>query len=118
MAQVIPTYQDKGSKFSQDVIIGGISVTLTLKWNARAGYWFVSISDGEYEIIGKKLVGNWPLLKQSRALFPNLSGDIIAFQTDTSAEGEITYDNLNNGWTLYYVTDEELESWEDANGIG
>jgi len=118
MAVIIPTFQNKSSKFRQDIILGDISVTLTFQWNARAGYWFVSLNDETYELKSKKLVGNWALLRRNRASFPTFSGDIIALRTDLEAESEITYDNLNNGWTLYYFTALELENWESFYGIG
>ena len=95
--QKIPTYQDKSSKFVQDIILDDVSVTLTMKWNSRAGYWFVSITDGTYELLNKKLVANWPIFRQSRASFPVLTGSIIALKEDSNGEDEITYDNLNNG---------------------
>lgn len=114
---IIPTFQNKSSKFRQDIILNTISVTLTFQWNARAGYWFVSITDGTYELLSKKLVANWPLLRRSRASFPTLTGDIIVLKTDQEAEGELTYDNLNNGWTLYYLDKFELVQWEISNGV-
>jgi len=117
MAVIIPTFQNKSSKFRQDIILGGISVTLIFQWNTRSGHWFVSISDGIHELKSKKLVGNWALLRRSRASFPTLTGDIIALRTDAEAATEITYDNLNNGWTLYYLTEQEVAEWESINGV-
>lgn len=118
MAIKIPTFQNKSSKFTQDIILGGVSITLSMRWDSRAGYWFVSLSDGTYSITSKKLVAAWPLLKRNRASFPTLSGDLIALKTDEDVEGELTYSNLNNGYTLYYITQLELFTWESANGIG
>lgn len=117
MAQRILTFQSLSSKFRQDVILDNVSVTIVLEWNSRAGYWFVTISDGVYTLSKKKLVANWPLLRQSIASFPSLKGSIIALQDDANAANEITYDNLNDGWGFYYITEEELNSWEINNGL-
>lgn len=117
MAQLIPVFQDKSSKFRQDVILGTVSVTLSFQWNSRAGAWFVSLNDGTHELLSKKLVGNWPLLRRNRASFPTITGDIIALKMDQDAATEVTYDNLNNGWDLYYITAEELVEWEIINGV-
>lgn len=118
MAVIIPVFQNKSSKFRQDLILENIALTFTMQWNSRAGYWFVSLTDGTTELLSKKLVANWPLLKRNKAIFPLLSGDIIAIKTDLEAENEITYDNLNNGWTLLYIDRFELEEWETFYGIG
>lgn len=118
MAVIIPTFQNKSSKFRQDIVLGTTSVTLVFNWNSRAGYWFVSISDGIYELKSRKLVGNWALLRRARAYFPTLTGDILALKTDLEAEPELTFDNLNNGWTLYYLTAAEIENWETFYGLG
>ena len=117
MAEIIPTFQNKSSKLRQDLILDTISVTLIMEWNIRVNAWFVYISDGTYELKSKKLTGNWPLLKRNRASFPTLSGDIIAIKTDTEAAGELTYLNLNDGWTLFYLNRFELLEWELANGV-
>lgn len=117
MATIVPTFQNKSSKFRQEIILDGLAVTLILEWNSRAGYWFLTITDGIFTLWRKKLVANWPIFRQSRAAFPNLRGSIIALKTDLEAGPEVTYENLNAGWTLYYLTEEEVDQWEVDYGL-
>jgi hypothetical protein len=118
MPQRVPSFQSNSSKFRQDIIIGGVSVTLLLEWNSRSGYWFLSIDDGTYQLENKKVVANWPILRRSRADFPSLSGDFILTQTDLEAASEVNYENLNNGWALFFYDQFELAEWESDNGVG
>lgn len=117
MAQIVQTFQNKSSKFKQDVILDNVAVTLTFEWSVRSGYWFVTITDGTYTLGRKKLIANWPILRQSAALFPTIQGSLIARRTDLEADSEVTYDNLNSGWTLYYYDRFELADWEADNGL-
>lgn len=117
MAEIIPTFQKNSSKFRQDLILGTVSVTLVFNWNTRVGAWFIDLSTDTCELKSKKLVANWPLIRRNRASFPCLTGDIVALKTDLEAGGEITYDNLNNGWTLFYLDRFELAEWEIENGV-
>lgn len=114
---IIPTFQKKSSKFRQDIILGNASLTLVCNWSIRSNAWFIDLFNDTCELKSKKLVANWPLIRRNRASFPCLTGDIIAIKTDFDAGGEITYDNLNDGWALYYLDQFELVEWETANGV-
>lgn len=116
--QIIPTFQTTSSRFTQDILLGDISVTITLDWNTRAQAWYMSLNDGFDILTSIKLVPNWLLIRQYASSLPNFVGDIYVGRTDTEAGDEITYENLNNGWTLFYVTPEEAEAWENINGVG
>lgn len=118
MAIKIPTFQNRSSKFTQVIVLDDVSITLSLSWNTRANYWFLTITDGINVLSSKKIVPNWPILKRNRASFPTLSGDFILLKTDEDVGSEITYDNLNDGYTFYYLTQLEVIEWESANGIG
>ena len=38
-------------------------------------------------------------------------------KTDEDAGDVITYDNLNNGYSLVYMTPDEVDQWKDDNGL-
>jgi len=115
----IPTYQTKSGKFKQEILLGGRTLNITIKWNVRCGCWFMDledVDDGSF-LNSIKLVNNWLLLKQYKASIPNLEGDFIIKPVNTSDE-DITYDNLGDGFDLFYATAEEADSWENFYGIG
>lgn len=117
MRLIIPTFQKNSSKFRQDIILGTALITLIFNWNTRAGAWFIDLKTDTCGLKSKKLVANWPLIRRNRSSFKCLTGDLIALKTDLKAGDEITYDNLNNGWTLYYLDRFELAQWEIDNGV-
>jgi hypothetical protein len=116
----IQTYQDSTSNFEQEILLGDRMMKLIIWWNSRSEAWYMSLEDSDTDDIvsGIKIIPNWALVKQYRANLPNFEGDIIAIPTDSNAEERITYDNLNNGYELNYLTIEELEAWEDYYGVG
>lgn len=116
----IPTFQDKGSSFEQEILIGDRIVKITLFWNSRSEAWYMSVEDVDTEdkLLGIKVVPYWPAIRQFRAYLPNLEGDIMLIPSDVGIEERVTYDNLDNGYSLNYLTEEELETWEDENKLG
>lgn len=116
MAEKIPVFQNKSSKFRQDLVVGGISLTMVLRWDTRAGYWFMSINDDNHELLNKKLVANWPIIRRSRASFPTLLGDFFLLKTDLEVGAEVDYDNLGNGWDLFFLDRFETLAWEQFYG--
>jgi len=115
----IPVFQDKSSKFKQEIILGGRLLEIILRWNIRCNCWYMDVADVETgdAISGLKLVEDWLLIRQYRATVPNFSGDFIVKNIE-GVQTELTYDNLGNGFYLYYVTDDEGDAWEEANGVG
>ncbi|MGD8707101.1 MAG: hypothetical protein PVI88_00270 [Nitrosopumilaceae archaeon] len=93
---------------------------ITLFWNSRSGAWYMDIEDNETgdSVSGVKLIPDWPVLRQYRAYIPDFDGDIMVIAIDTDVDERITYENLNDGYELNYITAEELEQWEDYNGVG
>ena len=116
----VPTFQDTSSGFEQEIILGDRLINLTIIWNSRSEAWYMTVEDSDSGDIIRdiKMVPNWALIKQYRAYLPNFEGDLILVATDTEVSERVTYDNLNNGYELDYVTAEELEAWEDYNGVG
>lgn len=118
MAVVIPTFQTVSSKFVQEIVLDGQLFTVRIHWNSRAQYWLLSIADNAgHSLEGRRLVPNWPVTQQSHFLIPTLPGEILCLQTTENVEGIITYDNLNNGWNLFYLTRQEFREWEASYGI-
>jgi len=116
MSQLIPTFQEASSNFEQEIILDGLVVTINMRWNTRAACWLVSLDSNGYTLLNKKLLPNWPLLRQSRASFP-LSGDILALPVDAAVGSILNYNNLNDGFQLVYFDQFEMEAWESLNGI-
>jgi len=113
----IPTFQNKSSNFKQEIQLGDRLVELTIVWNSRSESWYITVVDGEFTLTGIKLVPDWLLLRQYHSFLPELEGDILVSKENLDVEDRITYENLNNGWTLNYITAEEAEQWEDDNGL-
>lgn len=117
----IQTFQTLSGNFEQEVLLGDRLIQLTVSWNGRSEAWYMSVEDVDSnDIINSiKIVPNWLLIKQYRAYLPNFEGDIMATPTDIDIVGQrVTYDNLNNGYELAYLLEEEVEAWEEFYGLG
>ena len=114
----IPTYQDKSSKFRQEILLGGRTLELALRWNSRTECWFMDIKDliSSDMVSAIKVVPNWLLLRMYKSELPELRGDFIAKAVNTEV-AEITYDNLNKDFVLFFLTEAEAFSWEVDNGV-
>lgn len=121
MAQLIPTFQSQSADFTQTLELGGQLVELRLVWNIRAEFWFIHsfrmLNFEGNEIYGIKCVKAFPLFHIHKALLPDFQGDFITVKVDEAAENQITYDNFGAGWGLYYITEDELDEWENLNGL-
>ena len=113
----IPTFQEKSSNFQFNILLGNQVWTLIFIYNARSESWYLNITDGTYILYGIKLVVDWLLLRQYKALIPNFEGDLLLVKTDDNAEDYLTYENLNDGWELNYVSEDEATEWEVENGF-
>lgn len=101
----------------QVLIPGRELLELRLAWNGRASAWFVDVSSEGRTAHGLRLVGNWPLLHEHRALSP-ISGDIVALPVSRDAPGRIGYGDLGKSWGLYWIGPEDIAKWEAAHGLG
>lgn len=114
---IVPTFQKDSSDFIQTISLGGQTIILQIIYNVRAGYFFLHFTDQEgNKLDGVKMVPNWPLLKQHKALL-SFAGDFVIIRADESAGDNITYDNFGTGWQLLYLDETELAAWEAANGL-
>jgi hypothetical protein len=113
----IPTFQNQSSDFTQRVTLDELEISLRFAWNTKSEYWMLN----EYKEIesgkifnGSKVVYNYPLLYQ----FPtSLSGQLIVLLQDSSLGTAITYSSFGAGHNLFYISEEEFESWKVTNGF-
>ena len=113
----IPIFQNVNANFTQEISLGGQLVQIQLVFNIRNQSWHMKFTDPNGDSIqGIKLVTNWPLFEYHKG-FMEFEGDLMVRKTDEQAGDEITYDNLGNGWGLFYMTESEINDWKDENGF-
>ena len=116
MAQLIPVYLTTSSDFSQELELGNQLINMRIKWNVRNGAPHMDFTDDlGVTLYGIKIVPYWPLLRQIKGP-TNFKGDLMVLKEDENASTEITYANLGNGQNFYYLTEDEVETWEINNG--
>lgn len=113
----IPTFQANSADFEQIIELNIQLCTIRIQWNSRSGYFHFNIVDPEgNEINSIKMIPDWLILgtHQAHIVF---SGDFMILKDDQSLGNEIDYNDLGNGYNLYYLTEEEAEAWRLANGL-
>jgi len=116
----ISTYQTASSHYTFSIILEQKVFDLTFFWNERSQNWYFSIENKEdsTKLTNRKLVENWALLRNHKALFRSLEGDFILLRlSNSSSEVELSYDNFGSSFILYFLSSAELASWEVANGF-
>ncbi len=102
---------EKGaSAFSQRATLDGVSYTLDLNWNDRAGAWYLSILDsaGAPLLLSRKLATHAPILKKYKSIAGLPPGELLAVDPSKSI-AYAGYDELGPGRgvsLLYYDADE------------
>jgi hypothetical protein len=116
MAQIIPIYLTTSSDFSQELELGGQLIDMRIKWNIRNGTPHMDFKDsfGDW-VYGVKVVPYWPLFRQIKGSM-EFDGDLMVLRDGTGVENEITYENFGSGQNLYWLSKEEVDYWEVANG--
>ena len=109
---VLPVFQDRSARYEYDIELAGVVYHLKFAWNAREEAWYMDIQDqDEVDIlVGIKLVINYRLLLQYRALdVPD--GDFICWDLEQNpVAGGITFDNLGTRYQLLFFTTAEIEA--------
>jgi hypothetical protein len=116
--RLIETFQEQSADFTQVIELDDIFVSLRIIFNIRTETWFINEYlelDTSKSLYGVKIVKSFPLLASMKTRI-DLPGDFVIVKEDESIEDEITYDNLNAGWNLYYLTQDELYAWGLING--
>lgn len=113
----IPIFQDQSSDFTERVTLDEVEVSLRFAWNTKSEYWMLNAYeeiDSGFILNGIKMVLDYPILYQ----FPvSLPGQLIVIQLDSSLSSEITYKSFGNGHNLFYLSDEEFDSWKEYYGF-
>ena len=93
-------------------------LTLRLVWSVRAKARDVTVSTSNGELGMFKLLPSWPLMREHKAISP-IIGDIIALPVSASKNQDLSdYSALGNTWGLFWLSPEDVASWEEANGLG
>src|SRR4030042_6769147 len=109
----IPMFQEESTDFEFSIDLDNITTTIRLTYNVRSGYFRMNISTENYSLYGLKVVAEFPLIYQHKALFPELPGDIIINQVNRlDEEIDMTYDNLGSDYVMRYYTKDEFEAWK------
>lgn len=115
----IPVFTTQAADFTQIIDLDNVTVTIRLVFNIRVESWFMRLETENYTLDGIKLVENYPLIQQYKALFPELPGDFLIQQINDEVENpEFDYDSFGVFWSLFYFTEDEVTDWEVENGIG
>lgn len=116
----IPFDPNKSADQSLEVLIPELQVVrLRMVWNTRAAGWDVMVSNTQGAQLGfLRLEPRTPLLYEHAALSP-IVGDIIALPL-TEGEGKLLteYAALGNSWGLFWLSPEDVKTWEAGNGLG
>lgn len=113
----IPTLQQISADTRQQIDLDGVRTALRIVYNTRSGFFYLSAQTEGGRIEGVKLVPGYPVLRYKKSALPDLPGDFIVFKSDDSLGDRIDYNDLGNGWDLFYLTAEEYDTWEDARGL-
>lgn len=114
----IPVFTEQSSDFTQNIDLDNINVKIRLTYNTRVNYWFMALETGESSLQGIKLVKNFLLIDQYKALLPDIPGDFGVFKISNELnDNEFTYDNFGIAWSLFYLTADEVEEFKELNGL-
>lgn len=113
----IPALQAASSNVQQRIELDQQIVELTLTWNSREEFFYLTITDPLGSTLsGVKVVPEWPLLRQFRGAI-EFRGELMVLRTNNEVGDSITYDNLGGGWDLLFLTNSEVDQWEAGRGI-
>lgn len=104
---VVPT-SITNPAYSERLTLDGVTFSLRFRFNTRVGCWLVDISDenGEMIVSGRRLVCDWPILRQHGHLAVP-AGQIMAFDT-TERKIDPVIDDLGDRVLALYFDAEEI----------
>lgn len=94
--------------FELQIELDGVTYSLELRWNARAGAWFAHLRDAEGGVLvmGRRVVVDFPLFSRTqKAGAP--PGQLVAVDTSGKQQDPVL-DDLGARVRLIYVTEAEL----------
>lgn len=114
----LQVFNTLSADFSQSITLGTTVVDLRLMWNVRSGFWMLRVTDANEKMVAAvKLVPNFLLLRQHKALFP-MPGDLLLVREDPFAPEFPTFESLGTAFNLYFLDEDEVAEWENTNGLG
>lgn len=117
---VVPTFQNKSSRYSFDMELNQELFHLVFTFNARESSWYMNIQDqNENDIItGIKMVINYLLLEQYKAYVELPQGDFVVLDLEQNpATGGITFNNFGFRYQLVFFTNYELDTGDITVGF-
>lgn len=112
---LLPTFQNRSSRFSYDIELAGELFRLFFSWNARETSWYMDIQDqNEANILtGIKMVPMYQLLRQYRAYDTLPNGDFMLWDLNQDpVNSDVSFDNFGRRYQLLFVSREEIDSGE------
>lgn len=103
----IPINSNGGAWRTLSVNISGVSLSIRLLWNNRDGHWFADLESVDGKNNGIRLVTNTPLLAHRNQCLKG--GDLVVLKKEISLKKPLGFDNLGDGYALYYIEDSETE---------
>jgi hypothetical protein len=112
----LPIFQTTSSKFEYTIKLDNEVYLLRYEYNPRSFNWYLTISNDRtgQRLDNKKLIINYPLYDQNKAIFNVMPGDVLIQQVNNTEE-LITYDNLGIDYIVYYYTADEVTQWKIDN---
>lgn len=107
---VIPTFQDRSSRYEFDIELAGDIWHLLFSWNAREEVWYMDIQDQDQNniLLGIKIVPNYLLLDQYKS-YALPAGEFICWDLKQTPEtGTLDFDTFGKRYQLLFFSDEEL----------
>lgn len=114
----LPVFNSMSSDFTQTITLGTVPVRIRMVWNVRSELWVMRLEDADdHALAAITLVVGTLLLRQTKAQFP-IPGDLLLVRERADAGDYPTFENLGSDFNLYYLTEDEVLTWEDTNGLG
>lgn len=105
---IVPT-QPNTPRFSERVSLDGTTFLLRFRWNTRLSAWFMDVfDDAELPIVyARRIVIDWPLLRQTRYRDDGPAGEVLAYDT-TNRDVRPLLDDLGVRVLLGYLDAESV----------
>lgn len=118
MIEIPVSFKDQSADFEQIIDLEAVTVTIRLTYNTRNNYWYASFSTDNNSITSVKLVTEFLLLDQYKAVLNEIKGDFIVTRVaDDLNVPDLSYENFGIDWAFQYLTESEAESFKEEKGI-
>lgn len=109
---IVPT-QANTPRFSERVSLDGVTFVLRFRFNTRLSSWFLDVLDENDApiVYARRIVIDWPLLRQTRYRDDGPDGEMIAYDT-TQRDVRPLLDDLGVRVLLGYLDAESVAQSE------